>query len=551
MAVELRHIEQTSGAGAAAEAFAAFAASDPSLAAQAVCEFEQDKVDGRDSSWTAPDDPYGEDVREVYANPDVTSEIIHQGNEVLGDSEPAAVDAYTAALSDCLLDYGAVNNTLLYFNVASDIAGSGSEALQRSFVDAGLQAADASLGDSGDPFSEPVASFLSALGHVASQSPTVARDVFTYTQSHDLGSAEAGTAAFESVLQIFATDGTVLPSGQVPTNSLQPSYLDYMDALLGSGAVQGDLTPQAALDIFTTVSTSGEVWPTGVTLLEQGGVDDGSRGTAQMAGLFEAYMPHWIGGASAGTYTHVTLGVDGPSPSLVARPSLGIPIDRYDSAFINFMNEALFDPNENGAYREPLMASMVGIYSDLVSGNLAGEWEDIARGRLIGGLLALLDQSFDKYADQIRGDAAAQKQWQSFAIGLGFALAAPELKGASTIAKVMVSQGMGQSENFVVEINNKRIDADVQRRIGDAAAEAVGDGNDDKLIAVFEELGLSPEGVESVRDRFETHSLSLNNGKLTMGELFSQIFIDTNVVPNVAVTDGIELGWTDVQQRFQ
>ena len=94
--------------------------------------------------------------------------------------------------------------------VASDIAASGSEALQRSFVDAGLQAADAWLGNSGDPFSEPVASFVSALGHVAAQSPTVARDVFNFTQSHDFGYATRGTASFDAVLQIFAAEGTDL-----------------------------------------------------------------------------------------------------------------------------------------------------------------------------------------------------------------------------------------------------------------------------------------------------------------------------------------------------
>ena len=152
LAVHLRQIEQTDGAAAAAEAFAALAAFDPALAAQAVAEFEQDKVDGGGIDARAPEGFAWEDVRDVYADPGAINDLIRQGNAMLGEGDPAAVDAYSTALADRLLRFGAANNTQLYANVASDIAASGSEALQRSFVVAGLQAADAWLGDSGDPF---------------------------------------------------------------------------------------------------------------------------------------------------------------------------------------------------------------------------------------------------------------------------------------------------------------------------------------------------------------------------------------------------------------
>jgi hypothetical protein len=542
LAVHLRQIEQSSGSQAAAQAFAVFAATDPALAAQAVAEFEQDKVDGGGINARAPDGFTWEDVRDVYADPGAINDLIRQGNAVLGEGDPAAVDAYTAALSDRLLNYGAANNTLLYANVASDIAASGSEALQRSFVNAGLQAADAWLGDSGDPFTEPVASFLSALGHVASQSPTVARDVFNFTQSHDLGFAKRGTASFEAVLQIFATKGTALPSGQTPTNSLQPSYLDYMDALLGPGAAQGALSPQDALTVFETVSNSGEVWPTGTTLLERGDIKGGSRGTAQMAQLFETYMPQWI---NAGSYAwNPKGGYDFTPGNLIAGVGTGTLNDRFDSAFTNFMNEALFDPKEDGAYRQSLMGSMVGMFGDLASGKLGVGMDAEARGRLVGGLMGILDQGFDQYASQIRSDAETNKAWASFGIGLAFALV-PGGSGPK-VAKILISQGVGQGQDVVTDTVNKLIDAGVKREIAEAAAAAANRGD---ILAAFEQLGLSDEAKGNLEEYIDLQKGSLASGDKTLGELFRDIFGDGDISPNAEFRYGVSEGWRQVQER--
>lgn len=542
LAVHLQQIEQTNGSQAAAQAFAVFAAAEPALAAQAVAEFEQDKVDGGGIDSRAPDGFTWENVRNVYADPGAINELIAQGNAVLGEGDSAAVDAYTAALSDRLLRYGAANNTQLYFNVASDIAASGSEALQRSFVNAGLQAADAWLGNSGDPFSEPVASFVSALGHVAAQSPTVARDVFNFAQSHDLGQATRGTASFEAVLQIFATEGTALPSGHTPTNSLTPSYLDYMDALLGPGAAQGALSPRDALTVFETVSNSAEVWPTGTTLLEQGDIDGGSRGTAQMAQLFEKYMPQWI---NAGSYAwNPRGGYDFTPGNLIAGVGTGTLNDRFDSAFTNFMNEALFDPNEAGAYRQPLMGSLVGIFGDLASGKLGVGMDAEARGRLVGGVMGILDQGFDQYASQIRSDAETDKAWASFGIGLAFALV-PGGSGPK-VAKILISQGVGQGQDVVTDTVNQLIDAGVKRNIAEAAAAAANRGD---ILSAFEQLGLSEEAKANLAEYIDLQQGSLASGDKTLGELFRDIFGDGVISPNDEFRYGVSEGWRQVQER--
>jgi hypothetical protein len=542
LAVHLRQIEQSSGSQAAAQAFAAFAAAEPTLAAQAVAEFEQDKVDGGGTNARAPDGFTWEDVRDVYADPGAVNDLIRQGNAVLGERDPAAVDAYTAALSDRLLHYGAANNTLLYANVASDIAASGSAALQRSFVNAGLQAADAWLGKSGDPFSEPVASFLSALGHVASQSPTAARDVFNFTQSHDLGQAKRGTASFEAVLQIFAAKGTALPSGQTPTNALKPSYLDYMDALLGRGAAQGALTPRDALTVFETVSNSSKVWPTGTSLLEQGDVKGGSRGTAQMAKLFETYMPQWI---NAGSYSwNPKGGYDFTPANLIAGVGTGTLDDRFDSAFTNFMNEALFDPNEDGAYRQPLMGSLVGIFGDLASGKLGVGMDAEARGRLVGGLMGILDQGFDQYASQIRSDAETNKAWASFGIGVAFALVPGG--GGPKIAQILVSQGVGKGQDVVTDTVKQLIDAGVKRDIAEAAAAAANRGD---IVSAFEQLGLSAEAKRNLAEYIDLQKGSLASGDKTLGELFRYIFGDGGISPNKDFRYGVGEGWRQVQER--
>jgi hypothetical protein len=542
LAVHLQQIEQTNGSQAAAQAFAVFAAAEPALAAQAVAEFEQDKVDGGGIDSRAPDGFTWENVRDVYADPGAINELIAQGNAVLGEGDSAAVDAYTAALSDRLLRYGAANNTQLYFNVASDIAASGSEALQRSFVNAGLQAADAWLGNSGDPFSEPVASFVSALGHVAAQAPTVARDVFNFAQSHDLGQATRGTASFEAVLQIFATEGTALPSGHTPTNSLTPSYLDYMDALLGPGAAQGALSPRDALTVFETVSNSAEVWPTGTTLLEQGDIDGGSRGTAQMAQLFEKYMPQWI---NAGSYAwNPRGGYDFTPGNLIAGVGTGTLNDRFDSAFTNFMNEALFDPNEAGAYRQPLMGSLVGIFGDLASGKLGVGMDAEARGRLVGGVMGILDQGFDQYASQIRSDAETDKAWASFGIGLAFALV-PGGSGPK-VAKILISQGVGQGQDVVTDTVNQLIDAGVERNIAEAAAAAANRGD---ILSAFEQLGLSEEAKANLAEYIDLQQGSLASGDKTLGELFRDIFGDGVISPNDEFRYGVSEGWRQVQER--
>jgi hypothetical protein len=543
LAVNLRRIEQADGSEAAAQAFAAFAEAEPELAAQAVVEFERDKVDGGGFDARLPEGFVWEDARDVYADPDATNELIRQGGAVLGGADAAAVDAYTAALANELVESGAANNALLYFNVASEIAGGGSEALQRSFVNSGLQAVDALLGDSGDPYSQPAASLISALGHVAAQSPTVARDVFVFTQSHDLGQTTKGNWSFETVLQIFATEGTALPSGHMPTSSLKPSYLAYMDALLGPGAEQGALSSYQALTIFETVSNSAEVWPTGTTLLEQGDIDDGSRGTAQMAQLFQTYMPQWI---DAGSYAwNPQGGYDFTPVNLIAGLGTGTLDDRFDSAFTNFMEEALFDPNEKGAYRQPLMGAMVGMFGDLASGTLGVGMDTEARGRLVGGLMGIVDQGFDEYAAEIRSDAETDKAWASFGIGLAFSLV-PGVQGAPKIATILISQGIGQGEGVVTDTVNQLIDAGVTREIASASAEAANRGD---MLGAFEQLGLSPAAQRNLEEYIDLQQVSLGSGDKTVGELFRDIFGDGDISPDSEFRDGVSEGWRQVQER--
>ena len=288
-------------------------------------------------------------------------------------------------------------------------------------------------------------------------------------------------------------EGTALPSGHTPANSLTPSYLGYMDALLGPGAAQGALSARDALTVFETVSNSGEVWPTGTTLLEQGDVEGGSRGTAQMAELFDKYMPQWI---NAGSYAwNPNGGYDFTPGNLIAGVGTGTLNDRFDSAFTNFMNEALFDPNEDGAYRQPLMGSLVGTFGDLASGKLGVGMDAEARGRLVGGIMGILDQGFDQYASEIRSDAETNKAWASFGIGLAFALV-PDA-GGPKIAKILLAQGVGQGQDVVTDTVNQLIDAGVKRDIAEAAAAAANRGD---ILAAFEQLGLSAEAKTNLAE---------------------------------------------------
>jgi hypothetical protein len=546
LALNLQQIERTSGPQAAAQAFAQFVKADPQAAAEAVAQWERDKTDPPLSMSGYLFDKFSDqDLVQAYSNPDHMNGLIQSGYAELGQADASAIDAYTRALSDQMLSFGS-GSPGIQQRVADGIAASGNEALQRSFVTNGLDAINDWVGSSGDVMhADPTASFLSSLGHVAAQSPTVARDVFNYTQANGLGSAERGTQALEVVLQAFATEGTALPSGISPATSLQPSYLEFMDALLGPGAKQGALSPQSALTIFTTVSNSGEVWPTGTTLLEQGDKDGGSRGTAQMAQLFEKYAPQWIDNGSF-VWDSVNGGYNFTPSNLIAGQGTGTLNDQLDTAFTNFMNEALFDPNEDGAYRQQLMGSMVELFGGLSAGTVGRSMTPEARGRMVGGFLAIMDKGFDQYSDQLRSDAEAQKAWAEFGVGLAFALVPVPGAQAPKVAGILFSQGSGQAESVVNATIGQLIDAGVDAKIARAAAEAANRGD---LLAAFDALGLSPQAQSNLQEYIDFQQGSLNSGNKTLGELFKDILTDDVIVPDKAFNEGITKGWDQVQDR--
>jgi hypothetical protein len=232
--------------------------------------------------------------------------------------------------------------------------------------------------------------------------------------------------------------------------------------------------------------------------------------------------------------------------NLIAGQGTGTLNDQLDTAFTNFMNEALFDPNEDGAYRQQLMGSMVELFGGLSAGTVGRSMTPEARGRMVGGFLAIMDKGFDQYSDQLRSDAEAQKAWAEFGVGLAFALVPAPGAQAPKVAGILFSQGSGQAESVVNATIGQLIDAGVDAKIARAAAEAANRGD---LLAAFDALGLSPQAQSNLQEYIDFQQGSLNSGNKTLGELFKDILTDDVIVPDKAFNEGITKGWDQVQDR--
>jgi hypothetical protein len=540
LAQGLVKLSDTYGDAAASQAYAQLAKEDPKVAARATANFYQDEATPLDrAEYLDPTHtPEGQEAtRQLFIKRgDDVHRLMAAGQAEVGKLDAPTVKAFSAELSQ---QAGSAWQPEVFNGIARDLSASGSDALKRSFSQEAMAFASNSLGNSGDPQRANWPDFLSMVGQVAKGSPSAARDILNFTQSHSLGTAKAGNAALEATLQAFASNGsgeTLI--GRANNNALKPSYLEFMDSLLAKGAAQGPLSAADALQVFETVSNSAEDFH-GVSLLEQGDTKGGSKGTAQMADLFTRYMPQWV----APQMTPNPKGGYVQGRSLIGGPVTGTLNDRFDKCFSNFMREAMFDPKEKGPYRQKLLGDTLGFFNDMASGKAGGTLDAEARGRLTGNLMGLINQGFNKYAGDVRSDGETKKAWANFGIGLGFAfLPGPEGK----VAKILVSQASSQGKGVIEDAVAQLVDAGVQRDIAKGAVAAARSGD---LKGAFEKLQFKGEGAARVQEYVNEQSASFDSGNLSMGELFRQVYEDDKVTGNTAFSNGLKSGWEQIQDR--
>jgi hypothetical protein len=538
MAQGLTDLSQRFGDPAAAQAYAMLAKAEPKLAAQATANFYVDENTPPDKAWTLDPThtPEGMQATEKLFTRglDTVHRLMAAGQQAIGKLDTRTLDAFTTELSVQASKYWAPT---LLSGITRDSLASGSEALARSLSRNAMATASTALGRDGDPQSGNWPDYLSMVGQVAKASPSAAREVFNFTQSHALGKAAAGNAALEATLQAFASDGGGLPR-RSEQRQLTPSYLPFMQALLAPSAAQGALSASDALQVFETVCNSQEDFR-GVSLLEQGNKKGGSQGTAQMADLYSRYMPAWV----APQFTAKAGGGYTQGPSLIAASTTGTLNDRFDQCFSNFMREAMFDPNEAGPYRQKLLANELGFISDLNNGKLAGTMSSEARGRLTGNLVGLINQGFDKYAADAREDGETKKALANFAIGLGFAfVSGPEGK----VAEVLFSQGLDQGKGLAEDAIGQLVDAGVERKIAAGAVAAARSGD---LLGALNQLNFKGEAGQRVQEYVNQQRTSFENGNLSLGELLLQIFADPKITGNGEFSEGLKSGWEQVKDR--
>jgi hypothetical protein len=525
---------------AAAQAYGQLAKADPKVAAQATTNFylaeatPLDRAEYLDPTHT----PEGmEATRKLFIErKDDVHRLMAAGQNEIGKLDAPTVRAFSAELSQ---QAGRTSQPEVFNGIARDVSASGSEALQRSFSQEAMAYASTALGKDGDVQRGTWPDYLSMVGQAAKDSPSAARDIFNFTQSHSMGSAKAGNAALEVTLQAFASNGsTETLVGRANNSRLTPSYLPFMDALMAPGAAQGPMNASDALRVFETVCNSNEDM-LGVSLLEQGDKKGGSKGTAQMADLYTRYMPQWV----TPQFTALPQGGYAQGPSLIAGTTTGTLNDRFDKCFSNFMREAMFDPKEGGPYRQKLLNDQLAFINDMANGKVGSTMSSEARGRLTGNLVGLINQGFDKYAGDVRSDGETKKAMANFAIGLGFAfIPGPEGK----VAKILMSQGLGQGKGLVEDAVAELVDAGVKRDIAKGAVDAARSGD---MLTAFQKLNLQGEGPQRVLEYVNQQRGSFESGNLSMGELMRQVFGDAKVTGNIDFANGLQSGWDQIQDR--
>jgi hypothetical protein len=225
-------------------------------------------------------------------------------------------------------------------------------------------------------------------------------------------------------------------------------------------------------------------------------------------------------------------------------PLTGTLDDSFDATFENFLEQGLFNPDLDGPYRQKLMDSLFEVLGGLANGSIGANLDSEARGRVAGGLIALVDQGFDAHADAILADGESRKAWANFAVGLAFAFV-PGAPGGR-VAAILVAQGVGQGKSVVNDTIEQLIQAGVDADIARDAAEAANRG---ELLAAFETLGLPPEALSRVREYIDKQKESLNDGSKTVGELLRDILTDSVIWPDGEFVEGVDKGWDQVQDR--
>jgi hypothetical protein len=261
-------------------------------------------------------------------------------------------------------------------------------------------------------------------------------------------------------------------------------------------------------------------------LLQHGNPEQGGSGVAAAARLFEHYMPTWVAEGS------------------LVGPLTGTLDDSFDATFENFLEQGLFNPDLDGPYRQKLMDSLFEVLGGLANGSIGANLDSEARGRVAGGLIALVDQGFDAHADAILADGESRKAWANFAVGLAFAFV-PGAPGGR-VAAILVAQGVGQGKSVVNDTIEQLIQAGEDADIARDAAEAANRG---ELLAAFETLGLPPEALSRVREYIDKQKESLNDGSKTVGELLRDILTDSVIWPDGEFVEGVDKGWDQVQDR--
>jgi hypothetical protein len=411
--------------------------------------------------------------------------------------------------------------------VANLVGLTGNDTLQVQFVEAGLEKAHA-LATQAGTWHVGADKLVASLAPAVRGSPAAVQAVIDKTQQLALGSYAddmhaAGTDALNWTLRQFAQSGVADGQGGY-VNGLS-MFLDTAapaDAPPYPGApftvAQMPLSSAQSFALFNAMAGDAE-------LLQFGDPQAASAGVDVAAQLFEQYMPKWIAdGRIAGTAT-------------------GTLDDKFDATLQTFMDHALFNPDTDGPYRQHLMGAVVGLLGGLSNGTVAPGMSAEARGRLAGGLVALIDQGFDQHADSIRADGAARQAWANFAVGLGFAFV-PGAPGA--VAKVLVGQGVGQAKSVVTDTITQLIQAGVRADIAQAAAEAANRG---ELMTAFETLGLEPEAMAKIAEYIDRQQNSLSQGSKTLGELMLDMLADNTVWTNEDFVDGVGDGWQQVQNR--
>jgi hypothetical protein len=442
---------------------------------------------------------------------------------------PGAADFSRQLIEGMWSGQSGAANTLL----SQLVARSGNGQMQADFVTAGLEKAH-ELGTTDEFGLAGANTLVQSLAPAVGSSTVAVQAVIDTTSRLGMGTSSGdmqapGSDSLNWVLNQFANANWDNASGR-SVNGFEAvmAVAAPADAPPYPGApfavANKPLSSEQSLSLFTAISGDNR-------LLEWGdpAANPDGAGTALAARLFQNHGTDWI------------------NQGLIAGNEAGVLNDRFDAAFTNFMDRALFDPEFDGAYRTELREFMIGTVSDLSSQppRVGTQLDAYARGQLAGALVGLVDKGFDHYAERERVSAEERKAFAEFGVGLAFALV-PGVEEGSKALKILVSQGMGQSESVVNATVQRLIDAGVDEKVARAAADAANRG---ELVDAFSQLGLSSQAQERVAEYIDNQAQSLASGATSYGELLLQIFRDPAITPSERFREGFIAGWDLLQAR--